>query len=561
MRSSVFVAGSSLAVAGLIASFTPLGAQETATSAAIAAEDLRTRLAIVADDSMMGRESGRRGNFMATAYIATEVRLMGLEPGGQDGGYFQEIPLRQRTIDTTKTMAIGASDLALWIDYAPLRPVGSLALALGVTFDGVPVLYGGRLGEENLIDPAQVSGSILVLDAPRGEDGNATFAFNAVVGALQRYGEAEALLIVGLEQIPAGTMRFLSQPSMFLDQGDEPSGGAGIMFLRRETAEVIFQGSLDEIEPGIQGSPLEGGYSFVTTETKAPARNVIAILPGADPLLRNQYVLIGAHNDHVGTGTPVDHDSLRVYNTMVRPWGASTRDAQPPTPEQWAAINASIDSIRRIRPVRMDSIYNGADDDGSGTVAVLEIAEAFAAAPERPRRSVIFMWHTAEEKGLYGSRYFSDHPTVPRDSIVAALNMDMVGRGQPRDPEAGPNVIQIIGSRRISTQLGDLIESVNVSEGHNFSFDYSFDATGHPQQRYCRSDHYMYARYGIPISYFSAGYHQDYHQLTDEVQYINYPHMEAFAGLLHDVVWALADMDERPVVDQEVPPIDQGCRQ
>ncbi len=517
----MFLSCSSLALTGLIVSFVPVAAQETATSVSITAGDLQTRLAIVADDSMMGREAGRRGNFMATDYIAAEVRRMGLEPGGEDGGYFQEIPLRQRAIDTTRALAVPESDWGLWKDYAPLRPVGSLALALDVAFDGVPVLYGGRLGEEDLIDPEQVSGSVLVLDAPRGEDGSATFTFGAVVGASERYREARALLIVGLEQIPAGTMRFLSQPSMFLDQGDEPSGGVGIVFLRRETADSIFQGSLDEIEPGTQGSPLEGGYGFVTTDTEAPARNVIAILPGADPILRNQYVLIGAHNDHIGTGTAVDHDSLRVYNTMVRHWGASTRNAQPPTPEQWADINASIDSIRRLRPARMDSIYNGADDDGSGTVAVLEIAEAFAAAPERPRRSVIFMWHTAEEKGLYGSQYFSDHPTVPRDSIVAALNMDMVGRGQPTDPEAGPKVIQIIGSRRISTQLGDLIESVNGSEGHDLSFDYSFDANGHPQQRYCRSDHYMYARYGIPISYFSAGYHQDYHQLTDEVQYIN----------------------------------------
>jgi hypothetical protein len=510
---------------------------------------------------MMGREAGKRGNFMATDYIAREARRMGLEPGGEDGGYFQAIPLKLRAIDTARTMVVQEANLVLWTDYAPLRPVGSLALALDVTFDGASVVYGGRLGGEDMIDPAQVAGSILVLDAPTGEDGSATFTFGEVVGALGSYGSARALFIVGLEHIPDGTLRFLSQPSMFLDEGDEPSGGTGIVFLRRQTADDIFQQSLDEIQPGAQGTPIHGGFGFITSEPEAPARNVIGILPGADSLLRHQYVLIGAHNDHVGTGVPVDHDSLRVFNTLVRPWGASTRNAQPPTPEQWAEINAGIDSIREIRPARLDSIYNGADDDGSGTVAVLEIAEAFASAPERPRRSVIFMWHTAEEKGLYGSQYFSEHPTVPRDSIVVALNMDMVGRGQPTDIEAGPPIIQIIGSRRISTQLGDMIESVNSSGGHDFEFDYSFDANGHPQQRYCRSDHYMYARYGIPISYFSAGYHQDYHQLTDEVQYINYPHMAAFAGLLYDVVWALANLDERPVIDHEIPPIDQGCRQ
>lgn len=539
----------------------PLPAQHGATTPTISAEDLRTRLSIIADDSMMGREAGQRGNYQATSYIAAEVQRMGLEPGGDNGSYFQQIPLRDRRLDEGSQLAVGGSGLVLWRDFAPLRPVGSLPIGTEVEFDEVSVVYAGRLGTDSLLDAAGAKGAVVLLDAPRDSVGNAQFSFQAVASALQRYGEATALLIVGLDAMPGGTLRFLQRPAIFLESGEAGPSGPGVLFIRRRVAVDLFGGDLSEVALGAEAGPLTGRYRFVTSEAKAPARNVIAILPGSDSALRHQYVLIGAHNDHVGTGDPVDHDSLRIYNTMIRPWGASTRNPQPPTEAQWAQINTSLDSVRRIRPARLDSIFNGADDDGSGTVAVLEIAEAFAAAPQPPRRSIIFMWHTAEEKGLLGSRYFSDHPTVPRDSIVTALNMDMVGHGQPTDPAEGPYVIQIIGSRRLSTQLGDLIEAVNTGEGHGFSIDYSFDATGHPQQRYCRSDHYMYARYGIPISYFSAGYHQDYHQLTDEVEYINFPHMAAFAGLLHDIVAAVASLDERPLVDQEVPPIAEGCRQ
>ena len=134
-----------------------------------------------------------------------------------------------------------------------------------------------------------------------------------------------------------------------------------------------------------------------------------------------------------------------------------------------------------------------------GSVALLEIAESVAKAGPKPRRSLLFIWHTGEEEGLFGSRYFTDNPTVPRDSIVAEINVDMIGRGDSGDIEGGgPGYIQVIGSRRLSTELGDLVEKVNTDSGFGLKFDYQFDAPGHPQQYYCRSDHYMYARFGIP---------------------------------------------------------------
>jgi Zn-dependent M28 family amino/carboxypeptidase len=210
--------------------------------------------------------------------------------------------------------------------------------------------------------------------------------------------------------------------------------------------------------------------------------------------------------------------------------------------------------LRKIRPARLDSIYNGADDDGSGSMALLEIAETLAASPNKPKRSMIFVWHAGEEKGLWGSEYFTDHPTVPRDSIVAQLNIDMIGRGAAQDLEGGgPGYVQLIGSRRLSTELGDIVEAIGKTEPTPFKFDYQFDANGHPQQYYCRSDHYEYARYGIPIVFFSTGGHRDYHQVTDEPQYIDYDQLARVATLVENVALRVANLDHRVVVDKPKP--------
>jgi Zn-dependent M28 family amino/carboxypeptidase len=221
-----------------------------------------------------------------------------------------------------------------------------------------------------------------------------------------------------------------------------------------------------------------------------------------------------------------------------------------------------LDSLRGIRPARRDSIFNGADDDGSGSVGTLEIAEAFARSGVKPRRSLIFVWHTGEEAGLLGSRYFTDNPTIPRDSIVAQLNMDMIGRGGAFDfVGGGPTYLQLVGSRRLSTELGDIVEAVNKSEPTPLSFDYAFDANGHPERIYCRSDHYEYARYGIPITFFTTGLHMDYHQLTDEPQYIDYEHMRKVAQLVHDVALRVGNLDHRVVVDKPKPDPRGACVQ
>ena len=352
-----------------------------ATSAAISAADLRTRLYLIADDSMRGRLAGSAGDTLVTAYIASELARAGLAPAGEDGGWFQIVHFRDR---------------------------------------------GNR-------------------------------------------------------------------------------------------------------EPTI------------------PSRNVIGVLRGSDPVLRNEYVVLSAHNDHVGIARrAVDHDSLRVANfaAAMRKRGSSRAAAQA-----WATH--ALDSLRALRPPRRDSIFNGADDDGSGTVALLEIAEALAASPDRPKRSILFISHTAEEEGLLGSEWFTDHPTVPRDSLVAELDMDMIGRGSAADvANGGPAYLELVGTRRLSTELGDVAERVDAKEPIPFEFNYAFDAPGDREQYYCRADHYSYARYGIPSINFSRGDHPDYHEVTDEPQYIDYDALARVATYVRDLAVTLANLDHRVLVDK-----------
>lgn len=291
-----------------------------------------------------------------------------------------------------------------------------------------------------------------------------------------------------------------------------------------------------------------------TTAIRGIARNVVAYVRGSDPSLRDEYVAITAHNDHIGyTHRPLDHDSVRAFNAVIRPLGADS-PTHAPTAAESKQIRAILDSLRRIHPPRADSVNNGADDDGSGTVALLELAEAFAKNPIRPRRSILLVSHTAEEKGLLGSEWYTDHPTVPMDSIVAEFDVDMIGRGAVDDiKDGGPAYLEVVGLRRLSKEFGDWVEEVNAKEPSPFVFNYEYDAPGHPDQYYCRADHYSYARYGVPSVSLSRGEHRDYHQITDESQYIDYPDLARLTQMVYDAVVFVANAEHRPTLDAAKP--------
>ncbi len=543
----------------------PLKHRPAPTSPAITAEDLITRLYIFADDSMEGREAGTEGNVRGTNYLAAEARRMGLEPAGENGSFFQTVPMIIRAADSASRLEVAGAPLALYKDFLPL-PLFPSFLPYGseLRAENPPAFYAGRVGDS--LTPsilAQSAGKFVVL-GPALKDGKPSPNL-FIHGPPPAVPGAAAVAFATLDLVPQNEIEFLRQPQAVVtttvdERRTIPLG----LLIGSSMAARLFGAPVDSLKPGTTGKPVGGQVKFTATHTAAPARNVVAILPGSDPRLRGEYVAIGAHNDHLGVQSgaeAVDHDSLRLWNTVARPEG-DNKAAKPVTPSQSATIHRQLDSLRRVRPPRPDSIFNGADDDGSGSVTVLEIAEALARGPEKPKRSVLFVWHTAEEKGLYGSQWFTDHPTVPRDSIVAQLNMDMVGRGRASDMEGGgPNAVGLVGSRRLSTELGDLIERVNRRRQPAFEIDYRYDANGHPDNVYCRSDHYMYARYGIPIAFFSTGLHRDYHEVTDEPQYIDYEHMARVGGFVRDVALGVADLDHRLVVDRPKPDPNAPCNQ
>jgi hypothetical protein len=538
----------------------PLKHTPRPTEASITARDLETRLYIFADDSMQGREAGTVGNVKGTDYIAREIKRLGLVPAGDGGTYFQTIPLKTRTFDGTSTFTIAGTALTAFTDYLPLGPQSLDNPALSV-------VYGGELSDStHRIAADQAAGKLVVFQVSGG------FSTLRSLRNAPTVPGAAGVVLIALDSFPRQFLGFLRRPRAFLDDGQAPPAGPPGFLITSTAAAKLFTTLLGQLAPGDAGATVAVSVRFTVAPVTEPARNVVGIIPGSDLKLKGQYVAIGAHNDHIGIARTVDHDSIKIWNHIVRPEGADDAGKQA-TPEQQAAVDSTLAAFRAAHPAatRDDSISNGADDDGSGTVAALEIAERIAGLKTKPKRSILFVWHTAEEKGLLGSRYFTDHPTVPRDSIVAQLNMDMVGRGAADDEtgrtkdgaalHGGPNYVQLVGSLRLSTELGDLIERVNTRDHHNLSFDYSIDANGHPSNIYCRSDHYEYARYGIPITFFTTGLHSDYHQVTDEPEYIDYEHMARVARLVADVALSVANLDHRLVVDQPRPDPKGACQQ
>jgi hypothetical protein len=533
------------------------------TVPAISACDLMTRLYIYADDSLLGREVGTDAHLTATAYIEREVRRLGLRPAGDSGGYFQNIPVVVRGFDPASTITIGPTVYHGGVDF--------IAQSSGKVqqLSDAPVVYiGAILDTLTVLPPEQTRGRVLIFLPPTpATDQQAIEAHPGFQRWYQMYLSGAARVIVAGPQLPPQMVAMASTPSSpAMLNGDAPIEVVATLRL----AEAMLGTTVRSATNGFVGKPMTTNVRFV--DQPRPGRNVVAILPGSDATLRGEYVAIGAHNDHIGVAdSAVDHDSLKVFNEFAQPQGADG-SARTLSTAEWRRVHAMIDSLHTLHGgPRADSIYNGADDDGSGTVSVLEIAEAFQTGTVKPKRSILFIWHAGEEKGLWGSEYFTDHPTVPRDSIVAELNMDMVGRGQPADAtgttksgeliHGSANYLQLIGSRRLSTELGDIVEQVNKDQGLGFTFDYALDADGHPQNIYCRSDHAEYARYGIPIVFFTTGGHADYHQVTDEPQYIQYLHMAKVDELVFGVALEVANLDHRVRVNHPKPDPHGTCQQ
>ncbi len=527
-----------------------------ATVAAITPADLKRRSLIFADDSMLGRRAGTEGNVRGNAYIAGELARLGLKPAGDDGGYLQRVPLASYALDTTRTaLQAGGNKLRAFADYYPYQPTFAVPVR---PLDGAQIVYVGAPADSATWPSREALQGKLVLFRSTG-DGPSIGAPD--LGPQSRFAQVAGIAVTHIDPLLGQFADYLRAPRVEVKTGDQPPPGVTqprMLFVPTTSVEKLFGRPLDALKPGETGPTVEGDVAFAGRDL--PATNVVAILEGSDPALRGQYVALGAHNDAIGIVAPVDHDSLRAYNTVIRPRGANDTP-RAPTADEAARIKGILDSLRRLRPGRVDSIVNGADDDGSGSMGLLELAESLARGP-RPKRSLVFVWHTGEESGLQGSRWFTDHPTVPRDSIVAQINIDMIARGGANDvPNGGPGYLEVLGARRLSTELGTLVEEVNTDGKFGFAFNYTFDANGHPDQYYCRSDHANYARYGIPIVFFSTGSHPDYHQVTDETEYLDYDKFTKVVRYVAALTGRVGDLDHRLVVDQPKPDPEAPCQQ
>ncbi|MDQ3653269.1 MAG: M28 family peptidase [Acidobacteriota bacterium] len=500
----------------------------------VTAARLKEDLYYISSDAMAGRATPSPGLDATAKFIADRIKTAKLKPAGDDGTYFQRIELRSTKVDASQTSAEMNGKIFKYGDDLLVAPTPGSA-------SGQLVYIGhGWVIKSKDIDAYQgvdVRNKIVIISAAAAppnvaanEIGKVIQDAESPVSAAQKRGAKGVIMIPrysDLAQWWAGRRRVLERDRFGVarfqdrDAGDTPSTLPTIM-PSEAMLEQLFAGEQQtgaELRRHTVAGTTGPAFELVATKslsfkvsvanTTATTQNVVAVLEGKDRELKKEYVAIGAHYDHVGTG----------------------------------------------RPINGDAIYNGADDDGSGTVAVLSLAEAFARGP-RPKRSILFVWHAAEERGLWGSEYFTDYPTVPLNQIVAQLNIDMIGRSKkegdanPKNRNlTGPDEIFVIGSKLMSTELGSLSERVNQSY-LNLKLNYFYDNPNDSERLFYRSDHYNYARKGIPIIFYFDGIHEDYHQPSDTADKIDYQKMEKVARTVFVTAHELSDAAKRPTVDK-----------
>lgn len=317
----------------------------------------------------------------------------------------------------------------------------------------------------------------------------------------KRYAERGEHVVLALDETPAALVSVTASSELV----DALFAGESLPI-----SSMTSESAADSVAPFRLSAARIGISVGVEIDTQFTG-NIVARLPGADPLRSAEHVAVSAHYDHVGMGTPVNGDS----------------------------------------------VYNGADDDGSGTAALLALAESFAEVP-RPNRSLLFIWHTGEEKGLWGSKFFTRFPTVPLSTVTTLINMDMIGRSRTeRTPERSRNDVSasdeifVIGSRMMSGELGRIVEEANRSAA-SLRLNYRFDAPDDPHRLYSRSDHIHYAKKGVPIVFFFDGLHEDYHSVDDETERIDAVKYEKVVRTVRALVSRLANRTLRPALDAAV---------
>jgi hypothetical protein len=477
----------------------PLAAQSskdlTRAAATITEADVRARINIIADDSMMGRDTPSPGLEMTAAYVASQFKKAGLKPAGDSGTYFQRFPLvRRRLLAARSELRFTSADgVEIILPFA--TSAAQLGRGSGATEkSGGVTLLGGTL-DPAALRPDDLKGRFVVMALDLD---HLPANIDALAGAIIQAG-ASAIVVVTPDDSAGFAGRLARQERVRVSRAGPAEGPGGPLIVQVRESDIVaqapqasqtFEQMRAAVAPLVQVLPDWQGSAVVTDtalgETSAP--NVVALLEGRDKSLRGSYVVYSAHMDHVG-----------------------------------------------ITPGLPDSINNGADDDASGTVGVIEMAEAFSRPGARPKRSVLFITVSGEEKGLWGSDYFVTHPTVPLKDMVADLNMDMIGRNWP-------DTIVAIG--REHSDLGQTLATVNAA--HPELGMTAIDDRWPEENFYFRSDHFNFAKNGVPILFFFNGVHADYHQVSDSPDKIESDKESRIIKLLFYLGQAVANAPMRP---------------
>ena len=470
-----------------------------------------------ADDYMAGRETGEPGQRFASTFLAGQYAAMGIQPKGTNADqagygldrYFQPFELESSALSsmTLSVMRGGETLLSQTLSAGEMAP--PLAVPVYGTFDDASPMRVVFVGDGSDLSGLDLDGALAVM-APGSDQG----ATRAALGAIQAAGAGAAVMasaptaaaLSNRAQRAFGPGR-LALPAM--DDAEAEAGGLPpILTSSQETLDQLMTAA--GIASGANGYPTGDTGLMVSIDaqyetTMVPTENVVAYIEGSDPVLKNEVVVISAHLDHVGDEGEGE-----------------------------------------------DTIFNGADDDGSGTVTLLEIAEAFQRASDEghgPRRSILMLHVTGEEKGLLGSEYYADRePLLPIANTVANLNVDMIGRYDPERGFETTDYVYIIGGDLISQDISDWNAAVNDATETGIFLSDRFNSPDDPNQFFRRSDHWNFGKYDIPFIFYFTGTHEDYHGVGDSADKIDYDRMAQIGRLIFGTAWEIANRDERPAV-------------
>jgi hypothetical protein len=466
----------------------------------ITASDLKEYLSIIASDAMEGRHTGKRGQKMAAAFISAHFEEIGLS-APVNGTYYQPVNLytsqaAEAYIKINQTSYKNGEDIA----YNGIADSGG-----EIT---LPVVFAGKGSKEDL-DQINVDGKAAIIMVPSQE---------SFRGALTLAREKGAKIVLFFNPDPAEAKKLIGQYVQYSAGGnlslEKPEAkNAGIFFITPDVASKIVNSTVEKLTKAANDTDAKkaslkkmkpGTLTYKTSQNikTVKSENVLGYLEGTDK--KDELVIVTAHYDHIGK----------------REKGEG------------------------------DLINNGADDDGSGTVSVLELAKIFAQAKKDgkgPRRSMLFMTVTGEEQGLLGSSYYASNPVFPLDKTVVDLNIDMIGRRDELHKDSAPYVY-VIGSDKLSSELHKLSESINKTYT-NLNFDYMYNDENHPTRLYYRSDHWNFAKNNIPIIFYFDGIHEDYHKPSDQIEKIEFDLMAKRAQCVFYTAWEIANREQRIVPD------------